>query len=110
MQKAAPTPTTYKATTTRSSAVTWDRVTRVLNYTSGGFFLLAMVLSVVFISINLEKGSAMKDDNTQRPDGYTELLKKGLRCRRCSRCSARPRSRIRASRPLPLRPQANRSA
>jgi hypothetical protein len=56
----------------------WDRVTRVLNYTSGGSFLLAMVLSVVFISINLEKGSAMKDENNQKPDGNTELLKKGL--------------------------------
>lgn len=56
----------------------WDRGTRVLNYTSGGAFLLAMVLSVVFISINLEKGSAMKDSNTQHTGGYAELLKKGL--------------------------------
>jgi hypothetical protein len=32
----------------------------------------------VFISINLEKGSAMKDENNQKPDGNTELLKKGL--------------------------------
>ena len=56
----------------------WDRVTRFLNYTSGAAFLLAMVLSVVFISINLEKGSAMKDGNTQHCGGYAELLKKGL--------------------------------
>jgi hypothetical protein len=57
---------------------TWDRGTKFLNYTSGGSFLLAMVLSVVFISINLEKGSAMKDSNTQNSGGYAELLKKGL--------------------------------
>ncbi len=56
----------------------WDRGTKFLNYTSGGSFLLAMVLSVVFISINLEKGSAMKDSNTQNSGGYAELLKKGL--------------------------------
>ena len=56
----------------------WDRGTRLLNYTSGGSFLLAMVLSVVFISINLEKGSAMKDSNTPHSGGYAELLKKGL--------------------------------
>ena len=56
----------------------WDRGTRLLNYTSGGSFLLAMILSVVFISINLEKGSAMKDRNTPHSGGYAELLKKGL--------------------------------
>ena len=56
----------------------WDRGTRVLNYMSGGAFLLAMVLSVVFISINLDRGSAMKDTNIQHSGGYTELLKKGL--------------------------------
>ncbi|MBE0548370.1 MAG: hypothetical protein IH627_12135 [Rubrivivax sp.] len=56
----------------------WDRGTRVLNNTSGGSFLIAMVLSVVFISINLETGSAMKDSNTQHSDSSAELLKKGL--------------------------------
>ena len=55
-----------------------DRVTRVLNYTSGGAFLLAMVLSVVFISTNLEKGSVMRDSNSQHNGAYSELLKKGL--------------------------------
>lgn len=57
----------------------WDRGTRFLNTTSGVAFLLAMVLSVVFIFINLEKGSAMKDSNTQQsPGGNGELLHKGL--------------------------------
>lgn len=59
----------------------WDRVTRFLNYGSGVAFLLAMVLSVVFISINLEKGSAMKDINTTstaNPSGNSEPLNKGL--------------------------------
>jgi hypothetical protein len=56
----------------------WDRGTRVLNYTSAASFLLAMILSVVFISINLEKGSAMKDNNPQNSGGSTELLHKGL--------------------------------
>lgn len=35
----------------------WDRGTKLLNYASGGSFLLAMVLSVVFISINLERAA-----------------------------------------------------
>lgn len=56
----------------------WDRGTRVLNYTSAASFLLAMILSVVFISINLEKGSAMKDNNPRNSGGSTELLHKGL--------------------------------
>lgn len=56
----------------------WDSGTKILNYTSGGAFLFAMILSVVFISINLEKGSAMKDSNTHHSSGYAELLKKGL--------------------------------
>lgn len=56
----------------------WDRVTRVLNYTSGGAFLLAMILSVVFISINLEKGSTMRGNNTQHSGTTTEILQKGL--------------------------------
>lgn len=55
----------------------WDRTTRLLNYGSGGAFLLAMVLSVVFISINLEEGSAMKDTNLSSA-GYSEPLQKGL--------------------------------
>lgn len=54
----------------------WDRATKGLNYTSGGAFLLAMVLSVVFISLNLERGSALK--NVTNDGGYVELLKKGL--------------------------------
>lgn len=56
----------------------WDRGTRVLNYTSAASFLLAMILSVVFISINLEKGSAMKDSNPRNSGGSTEVLHKGL--------------------------------
>jgi hypothetical protein len=56
----------------------WDRGTRVLNYTSGAAFLLAMILSVVFISINLEKGSAMRDNNPRNFGGATEPLHKGL--------------------------------
>lgn len=55
----------------------WDRGTRVLNYASAASFLLAMVLSVVFISINLERGSAMKDTSA-RNSGTTEVLQKGL--------------------------------
>jgi hypothetical protein len=50
----------------------------VLNYTSAASFLFAMILSVVFISINLEKGSAMKDHNPRDSGGGTELLHKGL--------------------------------
>lgn len=56
----------------------WDRGTRVLNYASAASFLLATVLSVVFISINLERGSAMKDSNPRNSGGNTELLHKGL--------------------------------
>lgn len=56
----------------------WDRGTRVLNYASAASFLLAMVLSVVFISINLERGSAMKDNNPRNSGGSSELLHKGL--------------------------------
>lgn len=56
----------------------WDHITTFLNYTSGGTFLLAMVLSVVFISINLEMGSAMKDNVTQHSGTTTEILQKGL--------------------------------
>lgn len=66
----------------------WDRRTRILNYTSGGAFLLAMVLSVVFISINLERGSAMKQSTSQPATGSagtttrqgagTGLLERGL--------------------------------
>ena len=56
----------------------WDRGTRVLNYMSAASFLLAMILSVVFISINLEKGSAMKDNNPRNSGGSTEILHKGL--------------------------------
>jgi len=51
----------------------WDRHTRVLNYVSGGAFLLAMVLSVAFISINLEKGNAMKQTTSN-----TQPVQKGL--------------------------------
>lgn len=56
----------------------WDRGTRVLNYASGGAFLVGMVLSVVFISINLEKESAVKDTNIQHSGSNADLLKKGL--------------------------------
>ena len=56
----------------------WDRGTRVLNYTSAASFLIAMILSIVFISINLEKGNAMKDNNPRNSSGSTELLHKGL--------------------------------
>lgn len=56
----------------------WDRATRSLNFFSGGAFVLAMVLSVLFISLNLEKGSAMKDNTTQQSGGCNDLLKKGL--------------------------------
>lgn len=53
----------------------WDRLTRVMNYASGGAFLLAMVLSVAFISINLEKGSALKQTTSNTQPG---IAQKGL--------------------------------
>jgi hypothetical protein len=53
----------------------WDRRTRTLNYVSGGAFLLAMVLSVAFISINLKRGSLMKQTTSQT---QIEILQKGL--------------------------------
>jgi hypothetical protein len=56
----------------------WDYGTRVLNYMSATCFLLAMILSVAFISINLEKGSAMKENNPRNSGRSTELLHKGL--------------------------------
>lgn len=59
----------------------WDRLTRILNYVSGGSFLLAMVLTVLFISINLEKGSEMKTNDgirTPKMQPAPVLLQKGL--------------------------------
>lgn len=66
----------------------WDRVTRILNYASGAAFLLAMIATTVFISVNLEKGSNMKQTMSHRTtDGVgvprmqavqTEILNKGL--------------------------------
>lgn len=59
----------------------WDRLTRLLNYISGGSFLLAMVLTVVFISINLEKGSDMKTNDgigVPKIQAAPVLLQKGL--------------------------------
>jgi hypothetical protein len=61
----------------------WNLATQVLNYFSGGAFLLAMILTVVFISINLEKGNAMKQftDNlnpTLHQATQSGLLQKGL--------------------------------
>ena len=59
----------------------WDRLTRILNYVSGGSFLLAMVLTVLFISINLEKGSEMKTNDgigAPKMQPAPVLLQKGL--------------------------------
>lgn len=59
----------------------WDRTTRFLNYGSGVAFLAAMIISVVFISVNLEKGSAMKATNNTSANNSgdnSELLNKGL--------------------------------
>lgn len=41
----------------------WNSITQVLNYLSGGAFICAMILTVLFISLNLEKGSVMKQLN-----------------------------------------------
>lgn len=55
----------------------WDISTSVLNHTAATAFLLAMVLSVVFLSLNLEKGSAMKHNTLPNTSGSVDL-KKGL--------------------------------
>ncbi|MDI1245933.1 MAG: hypothetical protein PSV24_11075 [Rhodoferax sp.] len=61
----------------------WNFATQFLNYFSGGAFLLAMILTVVFISINLEKGNAMKQtansvNPTSQHTSQPGLLQKGL--------------------------------
>lgn len=65
-----------------SEANNWNWVTQGLNYLSGGAFLLALILTVIFISINLEKGSTMKqlENNfkTSMSVATPELLQKGL--------------------------------
>lgn len=65
-----------------NEANNWNWVTQGLNYLSGGAFLLALILTVIFISINLEKGSAMKQlDNNFKATMHAatpELLQKGL--------------------------------
>lgn len=52
-----------------------DSCTTALNYASAGAFLLAMVLSVVFLSLNLEKGSTMKHTPIQTTAGTVDLTK-----------------------------------
>lgn len=42
----------------------WDLWTKRLNLFSGGAFLLALILTVVFISTNLERAGDMKNQNT----------------------------------------------
>ena len=64
--------------TVRFPASTAFAIARRSASSSAASFLLAMILSVVFISINLEKGSAMKDNNPRNSGGSTELLHKGL--------------------------------
>lgn len=44
----------------------WNRITQILNYGSGGSFLIALILTTTFISVNLEKGSQMKQANSQQ--------------------------------------------
>ena len=57
------------------SANPWDKWTQYLNLVSGAAFMLAMVLSVIFISVNLAQGSSMtQKDNQSKPD----LIQKGL--------------------------------
>ena len=53
----------------------WDTGTTALNYFSAGAFLLAMVLSVLFLSLNLEKGSTMKHTPIQTTAGTVDLTK-----------------------------------
>ncbi len=82
----------------------WDRGTRVLNYASAASFLFAMILSIVFISINLEKGSAMKDNNLKNSGGKTELTHKGLTVptmQQVQRPPAQPASGQTAPAPVP---------
>jgi hypothetical protein len=82
----------------------WDRGTRILNYASAASFLFAMILSIVFISINLEKGSAMKDNNLRNSGGSTELMHKGLTVptmQQVQRPSAQPASGQTAPAPAP---------
>lgn len=65
----------------------WNRGNTALNYTSGVAFLVAMILSVVFISLNLERGSALKNLNSQpasgsaattAPQTQSDILQRGL--------------------------------
>lgn len=84
----------------------WDRRTRILNYMSGGAFLLAMVLSVAFISINLEKGSAMKQTTSQV---QTETLQKGLTVPTMQQVP-RPAAEPAASQAAPAQPAASTPA
>lgn len=89
----------------------WDRGTRVLNYMSAASFLLAMILSVVFISINLEEGSAMKDNNPRNSGGSTELLHKGLTVptmQQVQRPPAQPASGQTAPAPVPASAPASK--
>lgn len=89
----------------------WDRGTRVLNYTSAASFLLAMILSVVFISINLEKGSAMNDNNLRNSSGSAELLHKGLTVptmQQVQRPPAQPASGQTAPAPVPASTPVNK--
>lgn len=49
----------------------WNEVTVWLNYLSGASFLIAMILTVAFISMNLEKGSILKMSSHRTNDGLT---------------------------------------
>ena len=53
----------------------WDKWTRYLNLVSGAAFILAMVLSVIFISVNLAQGSSMTQTGNQ---SKRDLNQKGL--------------------------------
>lgn len=49
----------------------WNGITVRLNYLSGASFLIAMILTVFFISMNLEKGSLLKMSSQRTTDGIT---------------------------------------